>query len=239
MPRREPCACGPVRSRCKDGEIVTSALTFGGNINLEVANLFYALDSDITASAGGSGGNITIKPPQFVVLDGSPITAFGGVSNGNIIISPEFFLTQASPVTATGIVTITAPDLNLSNSLLPLPDALISDENQLKETCARTVNREIQQPDRGGAGRDGVGGRMSCSRILGFRDLEDGFGRRPGARPPPMPLQKRLLAGAGLTILLAPMKIVLIHYSTWPEVGAGWRTWCATRRTCWWRRGTR
>src|SRR6202012_3205731 len=50
---------------------------------------------------------------------------------------------------------------------------------------------------------------MSCSRILACSGRPD-----PGKWP-----KKGLLSGARLTILLAAMKIALLHYSTWPEVG--------------------
>jgi large exoprotein involved in heme utilization and adhesion len=131
--------------------IDTSAGMDGGSITINAGSLVYLLDSDIQSAAyggpGTTGGNITIDP-QFVVLDNSLISAndFGG-TGGNISIITNDFLNNGSMITATGTtagtITISAPDLNLSGSLIGLPAVLESEENRLREKCARARNHEF------------------------------------------------------------------------------------------------
>ena len=135
--------------------ITTSAGANGGSINLQVKNLVYVLNGSITATAGtlkeagiaGSGGNITIDP-QFVVLDDGLISANAAVGQGgNITIITGDYLNNNSLITATGstdgTITISAPDLDLSGSLLGLPAELVSEENRLRERCAEAMNHEF------------------------------------------------------------------------------------------------
>jgi hypothetical protein len=128
--------------------IDTSAGADGGSISLNVDGLVYLLDSNITAAAGGNGGDVMIDP-QFVVLDNSLISANASYGQGgNITINTSDFLNEDTLITATGAtddgsITITAPDLNLSGSLLALPAVLVSDEKRLRESCARSINHEF------------------------------------------------------------------------------------------------
>jgi filamentous hemagglutinin family protein len=131
------------------GSIDSQAGLDGGDITLSIGNLLYALKGTISAEASDNGGNITIEGnPQFVVLNGSKITANAAKGRGgNITIEPQDFLNNGSTITATGAtagtITITAPDLNLSGSLLPLPNVLVSDEDRLRESCVRSINHEF------------------------------------------------------------------------------------------------
>jgi filamentous hemagglutinin family protein len=135
--------------------ITTSAAANGGSIDLKVAGLVYLLNSDITATAGklkqagsaGSGGNITIDP-QFVVLDDGLISANAAEGQGgNILIITNDFLNTHSMITATGstdgTITISAPNLDLSGSLLGLPNILVNNEDRLRGSCARAINHEF------------------------------------------------------------------------------------------------
>jgi len=124
-----------------EAQIDTGAAINGGDITLKIGQVVYLLQSSINASATEVGGNITIDP-EFVVLDDSSITAHGGVANGNIVIETGNFLDEDSPVLATGFITISAPDLNLSSSLLALPAVLVDDQQRLRESCARSVKHE-------------------------------------------------------------------------------------------------
>jgi len=113
---------------------------------LKVVDLLFMLNSQITTFAFGNGGDISIDP-QFVVLEGSYIDAGALGNGGNISITTDNFLNFNSFVFATGgisngAISISAPDLNLSGSLLPLPIVLETDEKRLRESCARSVNHE-------------------------------------------------------------------------------------------------
>jgi filamentous hemagglutinin family protein len=126
--------------------IDTSSDTDGGNVSLKVVDLLFLLNSQITTFSFGNGGDISIDP-QFVVLDGGAIDAAAFGIGGNISITTSNFLDFNSSVFATGgvsngSISISAPDLNLSGSLLPLPNALVSDENELKESCLRSMGHE-------------------------------------------------------------------------------------------------
>jgi large exoprotein involved in heme utilization and adhesion len=91
----------------------------------------------------GNGGNINIDP-IFVVLQGSQITAnaFGG-NGGNIniiadhiFISPDSSITASSQLGISGTVTITAPIVDLTGSLVTLPTPYLDASNLLAERCA-------------------------------------------------------------------------------------------------------
>jgi filamentous hemagglutinin family protein len=134
------------------GRIETQAAGDGGAITLNVRSLLYMFESEIASVAHGgtstTAGDITIAS-DLVALDESVISAndLSG-SGGRISITANDYLNQFTPITATGGVSngdisISAPDLNLSGSLLPLPGQLISDDNKLKENCARSINHEF------------------------------------------------------------------------------------------------
>ena len=134
------------------GEISTSAGNDGGSITINAGNLFYLDDGTIESSASGGattkGGNITIDPVLLVLADGTISASDPDGSGGKISIVADNYFNQTMIITATGgvsngAISISAPDLNLSGSLLLLPQQLESDENKLKESCVRSVNREF------------------------------------------------------------------------------------------------
>ncbi len=123
--------------------ITTVAGKNGGNINLNVGQLVYLLDSSILSSAQGNGGNITIDP-RFVVLDNSLISANASQGQGgNITIVANYFFRSNTPITATGstngTVTISTPSLDLSGSLLGLSGALVDNTLRLEESCTQSL----------------------------------------------------------------------------------------------------
>ncbi len=131
--------------RLADSEITTQAGGDGGNVHLTAPSFVYLLDSRITAeSVGGNGGNITIDP-QFVILNDSQINTSAAFNGGNITIVSTSVLASPSldeSLFATGqkgvngTVTITAPDLDLSGSLVPLSLSLLDATSQLRPQCA-------------------------------------------------------------------------------------------------------
>jgi filamentous hemagglutinin family protein len=135
--------------------VSTSAGKNGGDITLEIGQLFYLYNSNVQAFAGvssvpgqqvgGRGGNILIDP-EFVVLGNSFISAndlSGLGEDGNIVNTATFFFSSDSLLHATGTIQTTAPDLELANSLLGLPANLIDVQNRLRESCAQSVNHEF------------------------------------------------------------------------------------------------
>jgi filamentous hemagglutinin family protein len=134
-------------SLTNSGTITTQAGLNGGNITLNVEGLVYLLDSKIIAAAENNGGNIFINS-QFAVLDDSVISANAALGQGgNITIITSNFLNNNSAITATGTtdgtIDISAPDLDLSGSLIALPATLVNEEKRLREKCARAVNHEF------------------------------------------------------------------------------------------------
>lgn len=140
--------------RLKDSQITAQAALDGGNITLLVPadadgnklsgkSEVYLLRSQVTAeSVNGNGGNVVIDP-QFVVLDRSQILASAILGNGgNIDIVTDFLLSSASVIDASsqfglqGSVDVTAPDVDLSGSLLPLSASLLDAGSRLQERCA-------------------------------------------------------------------------------------------------------
>ena len=123
--------------------ITASATQNGGNISLSASSLIYLLHSPLTANAGqGNGGNITFDP-TFVVLNKSPVTAQVDVqgNGGMVTVNSDFFFTSDSPFNVStpsgipGTVVVTAPRIDLSASLVPLPADLIDAESLLRPDC--------------------------------------------------------------------------------------------------------
>jgi large exoprotein involved in heme utilization and adhesion len=138
--------------------ISTSGGANGGNITLNVGRLLYMLDGNIQAYAtdfsltgpqamGGNGGNILIDP-QLVVMDNSLISASAAQgAGGNMTIITNEFLNNNSSILSTGTtdgaIDISAPDLNLSGSLVSLPAVLVNVDKRLRENCVRSTNHEF------------------------------------------------------------------------------------------------
>jgi filamentous hemagglutinin family protein len=128
----------------QDSGISAQAALNGGNISLSSPSLIYLLRSPLTANAqAGNGGVITLDP-SFVVLNDSPITAQVSIigNGGQVNIASDYFFASDSPFNVTtpsgipGTVTVTAPDVDLSGSLVGLPNDLLDAESRLRPDCA-------------------------------------------------------------------------------------------------------
>lgn len=113
----------------------------GGNITLMAPNLIYLLGSTLTAQAEGDGGNLTIDPIFFILNDGSLVSRSSTANGGNITILSDFFFQSAALIDASapfglpGTVSVFAPEVDLSGSLIGLPGNLLGAETQLRPDC--------------------------------------------------------------------------------------------------------
>jgi filamentous hemagglutinin family protein len=113
----------------------------GGNITLMAPDLIYLLNSTVSAEAVGDGGNLTIDPVFFVLNNSSLISRSSSANGGNISIFSDYFFQSSSIIDASapfglpGTVSVTAPDLDLSGSLIGLPGNLLDVDNQLRPDC--------------------------------------------------------------------------------------------------------
>ena len=127
-------------------------LSDGGNIEINVNNMFRMTNSVVTSSVGNpektdtTGGNITIDP-QFVILQNSQILAqaFAG-TGGNINITSNVFLADpnslvdaSSKLGISGTVDIHAPVQNVSGELVVLSQDFASAAALLAQQCAARV----------------------------------------------------------------------------------------------------
>jgi large exoprotein involved in heme utilization and adhesion len=104
--------------------------------------LIYLLNSTFTAQAIGDGGNLTIDPVFFILNHGSLISKSSSANGGNITILSDYFFRSDSLIDASapfglpGTVQVSAPDADLSGSLIGLPGNLLDVESQLRPDCA-------------------------------------------------------------------------------------------------------
>lgn len=122
----------------------------GGNINIESPNLVYLLHGALDTQAVGDGGNLTITRPVFVVLnEGTLISKSSSANGGNITINSDFFLTSASVIDASapfglpGTVSVTAPNVDLSGSLVALPSTMLDASALLRPDCGVRLQDDI------------------------------------------------------------------------------------------------
>ena len=114
----------------------------GGNITVSAPQQVYLLDSTFTAEADGDGGNLTVTGPVFFILNrGNLISHSFHGNGGNISILSDFFFQSASVIDASapfglpGTVSVSAPQVDLSGSLIGLPSNLLGTETQLRPDC--------------------------------------------------------------------------------------------------------
>lgn len=113
----------------------------GGNITLLAPQMIYLLNSTLSAEAEGKGGNLKIDPVFFILNNSSLISRSSSADGGNISINASYFFQSASVIDASarvglpGTISVTAPDLDLSGSLVGLPSNLLDVENQLRPDC--------------------------------------------------------------------------------------------------------
>lgn len=147
--------------------LTSSTRSAGGNIDIQVTDLVYLVDSRIESAANGvtptdSGGNVTINRPEFFVLNNSLISASANAGNGgNITIGTSAFVSSSdSIVTATsntgvdGVITIESPN-DVTGSIVDLTaeifdaDVILTDEctpRAFGERSTFTVDRGATPP---------------------------------------------------------------------------------------------
>src|SRR6185503_17746997 len=115
----------------------------GGSITVSAPSQVYLLDSTFTAQAIGDGGNLTVTGPVFFILNhGNLISKSSSANGGNITILSDFFFQSASVIDASapfglpGTVSVSAPQVDLSGSLIGLPSNLLDAGTQLRPDCA-------------------------------------------------------------------------------------------------------
>ncbi len=115
----------------------------GGNIVLSAPSMIYQLESTFTAQAVGDGGNLTITDPVFFIPNkGGLISKSSSANGGNITILSDYFFQSGSIIDASapfglpGTVSVSAPQVDLSGSLIGLPDDLLGADTQLRPDCA-------------------------------------------------------------------------------------------------------
>jgi filamentous hemagglutinin family protein len=121
----------------------------GGNITLLAPSLIYLLDSTLTAQAAGDGGNLTIDPVFFILNRSGLISKSTTANGGNITILSDYFFQSESVIDASapfglpGTVSVSAPEVDLSGSLIGLPSNLLSAETQLRPDCGVRLTADI------------------------------------------------------------------------------------------------
>ena len=121
----------------------------GGNINVTAPNLVYLLRGSLDARAVGDGGNLSIQTTPFVINQGGLISKSSSANGGNISIFSQAFLQSntlidsSAPFGIPGTVLVTAPDVDLSASLIPLPSSLLDAESQMRPDCAVRLSGEV------------------------------------------------------------------------------------------------
>jgi len=132
-----------------NGFVTTKAQNaIAGNINFEAENLIQIINSEIISEVpkgAGSAGRINIDP-QFIVVQGSRIDTSANFGDGGdvtfvadsaILIDPFSTIDTSSRFPGrSGRVDIRAPIQNLSESIAPLPEALIKISVLFAARCA-------------------------------------------------------------------------------------------------------
>jgi filamentous hemagglutinin family protein len=142
--------------RVLHSQVTAAAGLDGGNISLSAPRLTYLLNSTVTAQADttgsgfGNGGNLTIDPSFLVLNNGGLISKSSFGNGGNIsILTDYFFKSDTSTIDASapfglpGTVSVTAPEVDLSGSLVALPENLLSAETQMRPDCGVRLGGNI------------------------------------------------------------------------------------------------
>jgi filamentous hemagglutinin family protein len=114
----------------------------GGDITIRAPKLVYLFQGSFDTQAEGNGGNLGVQTQTFLVNHGNLISRSSSANGGNITILSDFFLQSdtiidaSAPFGLPGTVKVTAPDLDLSASLIPLPSAMLDIESQMRPDCA-------------------------------------------------------------------------------------------------------
>ena len=119
----------------------------GGNIKLTASDLIQLTDSQVTSSVGGGpttvGGNINVDP-QFIILQNSQILAQAFAGQGGditltagVVLADSFSTIDASSdLGINGSVNIQASIQQLSETVAPLPEAIVSVAALYAQQCA-------------------------------------------------------------------------------------------------------
>jgi hypothetical protein len=123
------------------------------NVILAAGHLIYLRDSTVTTSVAlgiGRGGDVLINSP-LLVLDKSSIIQQS--NRGNIRIEAgQIIRTPDSVVRASGNIAITAPNTDVSTSLVILPGTFLEASSELREACAARSGRPASSFSAGGRG---------------------------------------------------------------------------------------
>jgi large exoprotein involved in heme utilization and adhesion len=122
----------------------------GGNVTVSAPQLVYLLNGTLNAQAEGDGGNLNIVDTQFFVISESALISKSSTANGgNITILSDYFFQSQSDIDASapfgipGIVRVSAPNVDLSGSLVGLPSNLLGLETQLRPDCGVRLNGNV------------------------------------------------------------------------------------------------
>jgi filamentous hemagglutinin family protein len=121
----------------------------GGNITLLAPALIYLFHGTLDAQAAGDGGNLNIDPVFFILNNSALISKSTTANGGNITILSDFFFQSASLIDASapfglpGTVSVSAPEVDLSGSLVGLPSTMLGVESQLRPDCAVRVTDDF------------------------------------------------------------------------------------------------
>lgn len=141
--------------RLAASQITAQAGLDGGNITLVAPTLIYLLHStlsgeaDTTGSGFGNGGNLNIDPSFLILNDGALVSKSSFGNGGNITIESDFFFQSASTIDASapfglpGTVSVSAPEVDLSGSLIGLPSNLLGAETQLRPDCGVRLTENL------------------------------------------------------------------------------------------------
>ncbi|MBW2383800.1 MAG: S-layer family protein, partial [Deltaproteobacteria bacterium] len=134
------------------GDISTLAQTAdGGDVELASGGSLVVLDGLVSAEAligNGTGGNVSMRAPAVYLRDSTVTADAAGGPGGNIQVTAGYYLGRNSELTASseknvdGFVTINSPDIDVSNSLAPLPSELFQAPELAHEPCAAREDEE-------------------------------------------------------------------------------------------------
>jgi filamentous hemagglutinin family protein len=137
------------------GQVTTDSQSGGGGKIFLNAGLFYALDSGITSNVNdgsGKGGDISLKAHQ-IVMNNSRISANAVWGDGGAIFiesdvyikSPESIVEATSERGNDGEVTIDAPDVDISSSLVALASNFLDASKWMKNSCSQRSSENISR----------------------------------------------------------------------------------------------
>jgi filamentous hemagglutinin family protein len=122
----------------------------GGNITTTAPNQIYLLRGTFNAQAEGNGGNLTMSYPDFIILNqGGLISKSSTQNGGNITLLSDVFFQSESVIDASapfgipGTVRVSAPEIDLSGSLVALPNNLLSAEALLRPDCGVRLSGNV------------------------------------------------------------------------------------------------